>query len=120
MRFRPFSGKLAADAFWEQVGVDLSTLSARTAAPGFKALTLDNLAHLTDDPWYEPEVRNRIASPQAPSGGPPEIRPGVGHGNRYGLRVESGCGRAPSFRAILQVSPCLSIVAEGLCTSGAG
>ena len=33
----------------------------RVASLGYNAITLDDVAHLSDDPWFEPEIRRRNA-----------------------------------------------------------
>ncbi len=55
----PLHGETAG-RFWQGVRKDLGTLTERSAALGYNALTLDCLAHLTDHPWYEPPVRKMI------------------------------------------------------------
>ncbi|MFQ3671410.1 MAG: hypothetical protein SNJ84_08120 [Verrucomicrobiia bacterium] len=44
---------------WDQIRTDLQTVASRAKALGFTALTLDDVAHLTDHPWFEPEIRDR-------------------------------------------------------------
>jgi len=43
-----------------RIARDLDAFAARIAAIGYNAVTLDDVAHLVDHPWYEPEVRRRI------------------------------------------------------------
>lgn len=52
----------AREAQWSQIRADLLVFAGRVKALGYTAVTLDDLAHLTDHPWYEPEVRTRIAA----------------------------------------------------------
>ncbi len=49
-----------ADKFWRRVGEDFATVVSRTTELGYNAITLDNIAHLTPHPWYEPEVLERV------------------------------------------------------------
>lgn len=51
----------ARAAQWESIRRDLTAFSSTVAALGYNAVTLDDLAHLIDDPWLEPEVRQRNA-----------------------------------------------------------
>jgi hypothetical protein len=46
-------------AQWERIRADFETLVRRTRSLGYNAITLDDLAHLTDHPWFEPEIRER-------------------------------------------------------------
>lgn len=48
------------DAQWAAIRRDMETFARETAALGFNAVTLDDVAHLADHEWYEPEVRERI------------------------------------------------------------
>ena len=43
-----------------QILLDMEEFARRVSKLGFNAVTLDDLAHLTDHPWYEPAVRERI------------------------------------------------------------
>jgi hypothetical protein len=45
---------------WAAIRADLESFARKVAALGYNAVSLDDLAHLTDHPWYEPEVRVRI------------------------------------------------------------
>ena len=47
-------------AQWQAIRDDLTTFARRVAGLGYTAVTLDDVAHLTDHPWLEPEVRERI------------------------------------------------------------
>ncbi len=58
----PFEHIADADAAqWERIRVDLAKFAERVRAIGFNAVTLDDVAHLADHEWYEPEVRCLIA-----------------------------------------------------------
>lgn len=48
-------------AQWDQILADFTTFTERVAALGYNAITLDDLPHLADHPWYEPELRRRNA-----------------------------------------------------------
>ncbi len=56
----PMEGPQAA-ARWEQILADLDTFCARAAAMGFNAVSLDDVTHLADHPWYELDTRALIA-----------------------------------------------------------
>lgn len=45
---------------WSQIRDDLQAFARRVSALGYNAVTLDDVAHLADHPWLEPEVRARI------------------------------------------------------------
>jgi hypothetical protein len=45
---------------FDQIGRDLRVFAAKARAVGYNAATLDDVAHLADHPWYEPEVRAHI------------------------------------------------------------
>lgn len=47
-------------AWWEKVCQDLNVLARQAAVWGFNAASIDDLAHLADHPYIEPEVRHRI------------------------------------------------------------
>ncbi|MBE2215556.1 MAG: hypothetical protein IAE82_16915 [Opitutaceae bacterium] len=51
----------ARETQWAQVRADFETLVRRVAAIGYNAITLDDVAHLADHAWFEPEVRERGA-----------------------------------------------------------
>ena len=51
----------AADAWWAQVRADLTHFAEQAAAWGFNAVSLDDVTHLADHAWLEPELRTRIA-----------------------------------------------------------
>ncbi len=55
------TGGAEREARWAVIRGELDTLARRVAALGYNAVTLDDLAHLSDDPWFEPEVRARNA-----------------------------------------------------------
>jgi len=46
---------------WAQIRADLDGFGRKVAAMGFNAISLDDVMHLADHPWYEPEVRAKIA-----------------------------------------------------------
>ncbi len=46
---------------WSGIHADFETLLRRVAALGYNAITLDDVAHLSDHPWMEPELRARNA-----------------------------------------------------------
>ena len=50
-----------ASAFWEQIRADLQTLARQAAAWGYNAVSIDDVSHLADHDWLEPEVRSRVA-----------------------------------------------------------
>lgn len=46
---------------WREIRAELAGFADRVVALGYNAITLDDLAHLTDDAWHEPGIRQRIA-----------------------------------------------------------
>ncbi|BET67825.1 hypothetical protein ASA1KI_27430 [Opitutales bacterium ASA1] len=46
---------------WARIRDDVERFVRRVRALGYDTVTFDDLAHLTDDPWYEADVRARIA-----------------------------------------------------------
>lgn len=46
--------------YWEQVRSDMRLFAKRVAKIGYRAVTLDDVAHLIDHPHYEPPVRSAI------------------------------------------------------------
>jgi hypothetical protein len=46
---------------WSRIRTDFTTLVGKVAALGYNAVTLDDLAHLADHSWLEPELRERNA-----------------------------------------------------------
>ncbi len=48
-------------AQWTGIRADFETLAGKVAALGYNAVTLDDLAHLADHPWFEPALRERNA-----------------------------------------------------------
>lgn len=46
-------------ARWSGIHADFETLIRQVAALGYNAITLDDVAHLADHPWMEPELRAR-------------------------------------------------------------
>lgn len=49
-----------ADHDWRKIGEALDEFAKNVVAAGFNAVTLDDVAHLTDHPWYEDDVREKI------------------------------------------------------------
>lgn len=47
-------------AWWENVRAELNVLARQAAAWGFNAASIDDVAHLADHEWLEPEVRQRV------------------------------------------------------------
>ncbi len=43
-----------------QIGKDLQTFAIRVREIGYNAVSLDDVAHLADHPWYEGDIRDRI------------------------------------------------------------
>ncbi len=50
---------LKYQAQWLRIQTDFETLVQRVDALGYNAITLDDVAHLSDDAWFEPEIRRR-------------------------------------------------------------
>jgi len=50
----------AREERWRQIREDMAVFAARVAALGYNAVTLDDVAHLADHPWHDPDVRTRI------------------------------------------------------------
>ena len=50
-----------AEEVWEKIASDLGVFAERVKAEGFNVVTLDDVAHLTDHPWYEESVASRIS-----------------------------------------------------------
>lgn len=48
-------------AWWETVCRDLNVLGRQATAWGFNAVSIDDVTHLAEHPWLEPEVRHRVA-----------------------------------------------------------
>ncbi len=48
------------DAWWQRVCQDLNVLARQAVAWGFNAASIDDVAHLADHEFLEPEVRQRI------------------------------------------------------------
>ena len=46
---------------WAQIREDLGTFARQVSEIGFNAVSLDDVTHLADHEWYEPEVRAKIA-----------------------------------------------------------
>ncbi|MGC1479975.1 MAG: hypothetical protein WA771_05705, partial [Chthoniobacterales bacterium] len=51
----------AADAQWAEIEAEMGVFAERVRELGFTAVTLDDVAHLAEDGWYEDEVRIEIA-----------------------------------------------------------
>ena len=49
------------EAQWCAIRADLDVFARKAAGLGFNAVSLDDVAHLSDHPWLEPEVRARNA-----------------------------------------------------------
>ena len=49
------------DAQWSQIRRDLATFASKVKALGFNSVSLDDVTHLADHEWYEPDVRAKIA-----------------------------------------------------------
>lgn len=47
-------------AWWEEVCRELNVLARQAASWGFNAASIDDVAHLADHEWLEPEVRRRV------------------------------------------------------------
>jgi hypothetical protein len=48
-------------AQWDRIQADFTSFTGQVAALGYNAITLDDLPHLADHPWFEPELRERSA-----------------------------------------------------------
>ena len=46
---------------WQAIRADLKIFAGKVAGLGYNAVSLDDVAHLSDHPWFEPEVRARNA-----------------------------------------------------------
>ncbi len=46
---------------WTQIRADLDTFAGQVQSIGCNAVTLDDVTHLADHAWYEPEIRAKIA-----------------------------------------------------------
>jgi len=49
-----------AEESWREVRSGMDEFASNVLAAGFNTVTLDDVAHLTDHPWYEDKVRERI------------------------------------------------------------
>ena len=49
------------EAQWARIREELDVFCGKAAAVGFNAVSLDDVTHLADHPWYELETRARIA-----------------------------------------------------------
>jgi hypothetical protein len=66
---------------WQTIRRDLATFADKVSALGFNAVSLDDVAHLADHPWYEPEVREAISVFRA------EFRPLLADLRARGLQI---------------------------------
>lgn len=58
----PFEHLAQADPErWQQIRDDVGSFAKRVSGIGFNAVSIDDVSHLADHEWYEPEVRARIA-----------------------------------------------------------
>ncbi len=48
------------ELFWKKIREDMHTFAGRVSALGYTAVTLDDVAHLTDHIWHEAGVREKI------------------------------------------------------------
>ena len=48
------------EAQFAQIRTDMDEFASRVSSAGYNAVSLDDLAHLAEHRWYEPEVRERI------------------------------------------------------------
>jgi hypothetical protein len=46
---------------WRAIRADLEAFAGKVAGLGYNTVSLDDVAHLSDHPWFEPEVRERNA-----------------------------------------------------------
>jgi len=46
---------------WTQIRADLDTFARKVKDIGYNAVSLDDVTHLADHEWYEPEIRTKIA-----------------------------------------------------------
>ncbi len=49
------------DAQWAAIRADMDVFARAVAGLGYTAVTLDDVAHLTDHPWHDEDVRGEIA-----------------------------------------------------------
>lgn len=45
---------------WSRIRADLDVFAQKASAIGFNAVSLDDVSHLADHEWYEPELREKI------------------------------------------------------------
>lgn len=57
-----------AEPWWSRVRDDFEMICQKASAWGFDALSIDDIAHLADHDWLEPEVRAKIARYQTEFG----------------------------------------------------
>lgn len=46
---------------FSEIRKDVATFTTRVSSMGFNAVTFDDVVHLTDHPWYEPDIRDSIS-----------------------------------------------------------
>src|SRR5512145_143363 len=51
----------ASELQWQAIRADLEALARKVARLGYNAVSLDDVAHLSDHPWFEPEILARNA-----------------------------------------------------------
>ncbi|HET7237536.1 MAG TPA: hypothetical protein VFI76_00810 [Terrimicrobiaceae bacterium] len=51
----------AAEPQWQAIRADFETLACKVARLGYNAVSLDDVAHLSDHAWFEPEIQARNA-----------------------------------------------------------
>lgn len=56
----PFTDLPEDDAFWQRLRKEFTTLADRVKSLGFNAVTLDDLAHLTEHPFHDEPTNRRI------------------------------------------------------------
>lgn len=69
------------EAWWKRVREEFESFCQKTSAIGFDAISIDDVAHLADHEWLEPEIRAKIARYQA------EFRQLFTIAQKHGLRV---------------------------------
>ena len=70
-----------AESWWSRVRADFEVICQKASDWGFDALSIDDVAHLADHDWLEPEVRSKIARYQK------EFRHLFAIAERHGLAV---------------------------------
>lgn len=51
----------AYESQWQTIRTDLESFARKVSSVGYNAVSLDDVAHLSDHPWFEPEIRARNA-----------------------------------------------------------